>query len=427
MQPVLAWDNLGQAPAGWGSHVILPWAQWEPVAGQYRYDLIDEALGRAVRPCFLQLAVSIYNSARGAPQDYTPAPYKRSLRLLVGGRSGEIPPYDSAWTAAYNAAVSALAARYRTHPQVVGYWCAPGWNQETQAAAATSTGDWAAAARPLLRESVYCDWVLSSTRHALAVWRDVPVWLPGAPSPGNVWGHKRREIIADLLAAGAGYLNCGLQIDNSNAVGIGERAGLAMYDIAQGAGRRAFEEGVRQAPGNSDELYWLLLRARHWGAEYVNLYGSLSAPEWNAAASKLPPSGARWLVFRAAEHPAQKYTSGGKVYGYSGEPGCWGVGLAAEDLPMLTFAPERFDAGRWQLAALQPFTLRAPGLADGLYEAQLWHAAGTVTALRVDVQAERVLLPAGVYHRVDLLDRALTLEERVAALERRLTVLEAGR
>ena len=46
---VRAWDNGGEAAAGgvgWASHVILAWDAWEPTAGRYRYDLIDQALYR---------------------------------------------------------------------------------------------------------------------------------------------------------------------------------------------------------------------------------------------------------------------------------------------------------------------------------------------------------------------------------------------
>lgn len=416
MDMILAWDNLGKAPDGWGSHLIYPWDQFETAIGQYRLDLVERDLARRTRSCHLQLAISIYDKASGAPVDRTPRMYKRSLRLNVGGRTGEIPPYDAVWTAAYCRAVDALADRFRDHPQVTGYWCTPGWNQETQAAVATASGDWATAARQVLVESVYYNFLLASTRSALVAWGEMPVWLPGAPDPGAVWGHKRRDLIKTLLNEGACYLNCGLQVDNSNSNGIGERAGTAIYDIAAGDRVRAFEEGRRFAAQEPMELYWMLLRARHWNARFVNLYGSISAPDYVQVAGYLPAADARWIVFRDLEYPPQTFSANGKLYGYSGEPGCWGVGIKVEGAaPVFNAASYGFD--RWQWTPTEAFTLRLPGLRDGNYSATLWAPNGMQKMQTVAVQNEKTTILPGSYHRIDIGARLLTLEERVSALE----------
>ena len=135
---------------------------------------------------------------------------------------------------------------------MAGYWHAAGWNAETQIAAVSNTGDWGAAARPYVQQQDYYDFLTESTRRAVAAWGSVPVYLPGAPSPGGVWGTKRRDVVADCLKAGAGYMNCGLLADNSNSTGVGERAGLGMYDIGLLTERRGFEEGPRGESGGAD-------------------------------------------------------------------------------------------------------------------------------------------------------------------------------
>lgn len=427
MFPVLAWDNYGGAEPGWGSHLILTWEQFEPRNGQYRVDLFDAALARAAGCCFLQVAVSLYDKAKMAPLDCTPKAHRRSLRPVIGERTGEIPPYDAPWTAAYCRAITALADRYRDNRQVAGYWHAPGWNNETQAAAATASGDWPSVVRPLLREQVYYDSLLTSTRHALGVWGETPVWLPGAPSPGNVWGRQSRDLIATLLREGAGYLNCGLGTDASNACGLGERAGLGMFDIARQARRVAFEEGRRFAKAEPLELYWMLMRALHWRAEFVNLYNSISEPQWTEVVDLLPEAGTRWIVFRDAEFPAQVFTSGGKVYGFQGEPGCWGVGIEAPAEATPTFTPASYGMDRWQWTPAAPFVLRTPGLRDGSWLATVWRPSGDRCKQAVLVADECVVLPPGAYHRVDIGEQMLSVEQRVDELERRVAALEWAR
>ena len=420
----LAWDNRALAPEGWGSHVIVHWRDFEPQAGVYRLELFTQELERRVRPCYVQLGFSFLDKAKNVPIDYTPRQHKHSLRLSSNGVIGEIPPYDGAWCDAYSQAVEALAYGLREHPQVVGYWHAAGWNTETQAAVSIRGNTWATAARAVLSAANYYAFLTESTRRAVAAWGDVPVYLPGAPSPGEVWGTKRRDLIADCLRDGAGYLNCGLRVDNDTSMGIGEREGLGMYDIAELTPRRGFEEGPRAAADEPMELYWMLLRARHWQADFVNLYSSLSAPDVAAVQDLLPATDARWIVFRDAEYPAQAWVGGGKTYGFSGEPGNWGCGITTTDAGTPTRG-DGFGFDRWTLN-VGMLTLSLPGAPDGLYQVTIWRPDGTREISIRLVAAERLMLPAGLYHRVDVSERVLTVEERVAELERRVQVLEKG-
>lgn len=421
---VQAWDNQGTAPDGWGSHILVYWRDFEPDAGVYRIDQFLRMIERRDRPCYVQLIFSLYGKATTAPQDYTPAQHKRSLKLVLGGLTGEIPPYDSAWTEAYCRAVEALALGLRDHPQVIGYWHAAGWNAETQAACLTRTGDWTAAVRPLLRPQYYYNFIKTSTARAVAAWGDVPVYLPGAPSPGGVWGTKNREIVADCLKMGAGYMNCGLQADNSTSIGLGMRAGLGMYDIGRLAKRRGFEEGQRQSLAEPLELYWLLMRARHWQGDFVNLYGGISVPQVEKVEYLLPADDVRWIVFRNAEYGANVYTSGGKIYGHSGEPGPWGSGITVQDVTPVREGPG-FGFDRWVLETSDALVLTLPDMADGEHVVTIWRPDGSRERNTELVQGGQLTLPPGRYHRVDVAAAGtLTLEERVRSLERRVASLE---
>lgn len=426
MQLVQAWDNAGTAPEGWASHVIVNWRDFEPSAGVYRLDCFVSAIERRERPCYVELVFSLFDKASGVPIDYTPKQYKHSVKLTVNGLIGEVPAYDAAWTEAYCRAVEALAKGLRDQPQVVGYWHAAGWNGETQVAVGTRTGNWAVAARPLIKQDDYYRFITVSTGRAVAAWGAVPVYLPGTTSPGGVWGTKRRDIVADCLKAGAGYLNCGLGSDQSTAFGIGERAGLGMYDIAANTPRRGFEEGPRQSLGEPLELYWMLLHALHWQADFVNLFHSISAPQVPAIRDLLPAADARWIVFRGAEYPANTYISGGLVYGHSGEPGNWCSGIGADGIQAVR-SSQRFDFDRWVLDVSGLLVLTLPGAVDGTYRVTIWRPDGSRETADYVIAGERLVLPAGRYHRVDVSARVLTIDERLAALEQRVQVLEATR
>ena len=147
MQFVQAWDNIGEAPAGWGSHIMVRWRDFEPAAGVYRIELLTQALARRPRPCYIQLGFSFLDKALNVPVDFSPRQHKRSLRLSSNGIIGEIPPYDATWSNAYSQAVEALAYGLRDELQVLGYWHAAGWNTETQAAVSIRNNAWATAAR----------------------------------------------------------------------------------------------------------------------------------------------------------------------------------------------------------------------------------------------------------------------------------------
>lgn len=415
---VQAWDNLGLAPAGWGSHVMVLWRDFEIKRGVYDFAIVDDALAKRDRPCYLQLGFSMYAKNLRVPVDYTPQFHQDSIRLRsASGNSGYVPGYTPDWCAAYERAVAELAAQYNTHPRVAGYWHAAGWGQETTAAVNNSGGNWADLLKLLLPEDAYLAFLRTSTLAALDAWGDKPVYLPGAPSPGGVWGHRHREVIADLLSAGVGYMNCGLETDNATSFGLGERNGLGMYDIAYGVKHIGFEEGRRHAT-EPLEVYWLLLRALNWGADFVSLYGSISAPDAQMVSGLLPKPDTRWLVFRGQEFPDDAWRGGdGKVYGFGGEPGAWSAGLTWDGAGLLSFDPTRYDMGRWQLNSQGTLILGAPGLADGLYPATVYYPDSATQALQVEVRSEMFTLPPGTYHRVDVAPRVLTLEDRVNTLE----------
>jgi hypothetical protein len=424
MLMVQAWDNQGEAPEGWGSHIMVRWCDFEPLPGAYRLDLFTSAIERRDRPCYVQIIFSMFDQVAGVPVDLTPRHHKRSIRLSAGGLVGEIPNYDGKWTEAYCRAVEALANGLRDQRRVVGYWHAAGWNTETQAVQSSVRGvAWGTVARPLLSQNTYYTFISVSTKRALAAWGKVSVYLPGAPAPGALWGTKRRDVIADLLRAGAGYLNCALLSDNDTSIEVGVRAGQGMYDIGVLAARRGFEEGPRLHKSDPMELYWMLLRAAHWQADFVNLYRSLSAPQAPIISDLLPRPDACWIVFRDAEYPVQKFSAGGKVYGQGGEPGNWGCGITAAVAPVRRGTGYGFD--RWVLVAEQPLVLQVVG-EDGLCVVTIWRPDGSqVTGVHAR-NGGRLTLPAGEYHRVDVVPlAALTLEERVVSLEWRVRLLEA--
>lgn len=435
MRMVQAWDNAGGAPEGWGSHVIVLWDQLEVRDGVYDWRALDAALAVRHRPCFLQVAFSLFDKAAQIPVDHTAAAHRRSLNLVATpGRVGTIPRYDAAWRQAYSALVQALATRYRNHPDVAGYWHAAGWNQETQAAAQAGGINWGElAVKAGLLQGDYLAAVGETTAVAVRAWAPQPVYLPGAPSPGSVWGTKRRDVIAAALEDGAGYMDCGLQPDSSTAFGLGGHAGLGMIEIATHS-RLApgFEEGPILG-GLPDELYWNLLHARHWGAAFVCLYRSLSGQHYGAVAGRLPLGSARWIVFRDSEFGPTTYTDAqGRIFGHSGEPGCWGSGIefTPDEWNTLHFNTERFDCARWVLHASNPLRLRLPGLADGLYPCAVWTPDGAKSESHLRVSAEVATLASGEYHRVDVLpvavsDPLVVLGETVRAQGAALAELSA--
>lgn len=422
MQLVLAHDNGGQAPPGWASHIFVSWRDFEPERGLYRLDLFERALRNGDRPCYLQIGFSVYDKVRRAPVDWTSPAHKRSIALTAAsGVTGEVPDYSPAWAAAYSAAVKALAEHFRMNPQVAGYWHAAGWNQETQAAVNNSGGVWGDLLRARLEGNTYYRFIRDTTAAAVAAWAPVPVYLPGAPSPGVLWGGSaQRGVVLDALRAGTGYMNCGLQIDMGSAVGLYEHAGQKMFDSALQAPCHGFEEGPRAAKGDAGEVYWFLLHALHWGGQFVNLYSSISASQALEVAGRLPRDGDRWIVFRDAEYAPQVWTGkDGRQYGHSAVPGCWARGLTWRGGGTLALDRTRYDTARWVLDTDgEPLTLGAAGLQDGHYPVTVYWADGSIEAAEAAVTGERLTLPAGRYHRVDLCEMALepeTLESSLRA------------
>ncbi len=406
MRLVQTWAGNGGAPAGFERHCPVLWSKWEPAPGRYDYAFLDSQLANQATPCHLAIAVCAYNKTAGM-LDYTPPCHAHPLHLTTAnGKTGIIPDYANAdWQAAYAAAVAALAARYRDHPQVVAYWHGLGLDQETHATRKTADGaDWNAAAQGLLSEDGYYNFIVASTRQAVSAWGAVPVYVPGAPNPGETWGRGRSRVsyVQDALRTGARYQMCGLKTDNDNATGLGGHAGLMLTDIIPATGVRcAFEPG-KDAGGDPWELYWLLVRACHWGADFVDLQRSW-LPHYPTVAPYLPQDGRRWLVFRDAEFPAQSWTGGNGIkYGQSGEVGCFGRGLTWLSGGQLNYDAARYDWARWYVYAPDGLTLGASDLPDGDYTATVYRPPDSTDTRTLTVQGGQVRLPPGSYHRVDL-------------------------
>lgn len=418
MRWVLAWDSEGHAGPGWASHVMLRWNEFEPSKGKYNFGLVEKALSAADRSCYLQIGFSMYDKVKKAPVDYTPNAHARRISLTAAsGVTGYTPDYTPTWTEAYKAAIGALAGRFRDDPRVAGYWHAAGWAQETQAAVNNGGGAWADLLKPKLAAETYFASLRASTRHAIDAWGPAgdsagkPVYLPGAPGPGSVWGSRRRDVVAELLEAGAGYMNCALLTDNDTAWGIGGHAGLGISDIVIGrTARIGFEEGPRKAAQDAGELYWMALRARHWLADYLCVYASISAAQVAPVESRLPKAGWRWIVFRDREYPETAYKGAdGRLWGHAGEPGDWGDGLTVVTEGVTrVFDKTRFDEGRWRLRAAGGLELAAPGLADGAYPARVYYPDGGTQMVTAQVAGGKLGLPPAAtgltteYHRVDV-------------------------
>ena len=430
MRYVMTWDGLGDAPAGVERHCPILWNKWEYQPGKYDFAAVDRMLAASAKPdarpgpCHLQIVISMYGRQSGLV-DYTPGFHKRSLRARASnGKTGEIPNYaDKAWRAALYRAQDALAERYGPHPQVVSYEAAVGVNQESQATVVTADGtDWHVAFAPLLAEDAYCDFISEDVERLVRAWAPKPVYVPGAPAPGGTWGHKRRDAVVAALAAGGRYLMCGLLPDNSNATGLGVRAGQGLTDIIRATGAGCAFEGGKAAGDISLELYWLLLRARHWGADFVQLQRSwFEKGHWAAVKDLLPADDARWIVFRDSEWPAQTQTGAdGKQYGFTGELGPWGCGLRWVSGGTLVKDLARVDLGRWWLRTTAGESVVLEGVGSGLpdaeYEARTVDCTGMICVTRVTASGGQVTLPGGTgYHRVEL--RAVASEPPIVVHE----------
>lgn len=412
IQPVLTWDNTGQAPESWESEVVIAWRDFEPQPGMWRFDLVENALASKCRRCHLLLLIHSVEKG-GQVVDYTPNLYRKTHVLEVDGRTAEMPNYgDPTWKQHYRDAITALANRFRSDERVATTWLAVGLSNETQCMTTIRGVDFRPAAAKVLAADDYYSFIVETTDHAVRAWYPKPVILPGAPSPGGVWGQRRRDVVQEALGQGAGYMMNGLLPDNPNAVGLGKLAGLGLYDMARHAGMVAFEGG--KEAGSSDELYWMLLHALNWWAEFVSLQRSW-LPHWDEAVARLPAYGDWWIVFRDKEHDERWYGE----QGFSGDPGCWGFGIRHESGGRLEFDEKDMGCMRHRLVADEPVTLAVTGMVDGTYKAEIWtESESTITALQV--QNGKVTLPAGPrYHRVDLFPWTAQpkLEDRVAELE----------
>lgn len=415
MRYVMTWDGLGNAPEGVERHCPILWHKWEYQPGKYDFMAVDRMLAASAKPdakatpCHLQIVISMWGAATGLV-DYTPAFHKRSLRAMAAnGKTGEIPNYaDPAWRAAWRRAHLALIEHYRGHPQFAGLQLALGLNQETQATTVTADGtDWNQAFAPLLNEERFYEFVVEEPRVMVEAAGGLPVYIGGAPAPGTTWGRKRRDVVVAALKSGARYLMCGLRTDNDNATGLGVRAGQGLTDIIPATGAACAFEGGKEAGDVALELYWLLLRAAHHHADFVQLQRSwFEKGHWRAVKDLLPAPDARWIAFRDSEWPAQTQTGAdGQQYGFTGEPGPWGVGLTWVSGGRLRHDPARLDLGRWwlQTAAGEAVVLAGDGLPDGEYEARTVDCTGMICLTTVTAAGGRVALPGGTgYHRIEL-------------------------
>lgn len=405
MRYTMAWSNGGGVPEGVERHCPILWKDFEPRAGAYNFAQIDRWLAAQQTPVHLQIVIAGYGKEVGLVDFSSPA-HKRSLKgTAPTGQTGEIPNYaDRTWREAYWAAQDALLLHYRDHPQVVAYQAALGYNQEAIATTITPSGiDWNAAFAKLLNEQGYYDFLLGTVQRAVRVAGRVPVYAPALPAPGGTWGHRRRDVIINLLRAGARYLHCGLLSDNSNAFGLEEHAGTGGTDIIQHAPGCAFEGG-KEAGADPMELYWMLLRALRWQADFVQLQESwYTKGHWRAVKDLLPSPESRWLVFRDSEWPRRVWQgANGKSYGMSGEIGPWSSGVQLLSDPGLRHDAERFDRTRWATDPARTVEIAVQSPA-GEYRIDAHRTDGVVEVLRQNTSDGRLLLPSGQsYHRVDV-------------------------
>ncbi len=422
MRYVLAYAGGGtDIPPGWERHLPLWWRDFEAAPNVYRWpDVAIEAPPK--RLVHLELVISLFNWGQ-PPIDYTPTHRKSSLALTGDGTSarppGEIPNYaDPHWVANYITAITALATRYREDSRVAAYWLSLGWNAETCAAGS----GYEVNAKPLLAEADYLRFVSQVTAAALEAWGPKPVYIAGAAAPGNVWGKLDRYAIVAALQAGARYRNCALKPDQDNSYGVGLHAGTMLYDSIPQAPGCAFENGLVPDTAHPMQLYWMLLRALRWQADFVDLYRAW-IPLYDAVVGLLPPADARWIVFRDQEYPVQTWGD----YGLSGEPGVWtGGGLVGWDkqpTDRLTFAgADEYNFGRWRLSTAG-LRLRLFGWGAGEAAVTLWRPDGTAERITRAVADETLTLPAGEYHRVDVVP-VVAQVPTVSNVEQRLTALE---
>lgn len=423
MKLSLMWDREGKAPAGWLRHIPVQWGDIEGAKGQYGFRRVEGWLAANRAPAFLGFEFSVANRSRGELLDLTPGFHKRSLALTAGGLAGQAPNYaDRGWRAALYAAVEALAVRFRADPQVAGFFWGPGVDDEVNAVVDWPNAAWSQSLRAQLKAEDYYNFVVESTQVAVLAWAPTKVYLAAASAPGTPWGQRRKDVTVAALKWGAGYRCNGLDSDFGNAMGLGTQAGTGMYELAQQAQFCAFEMFSGGANQPDGRLYWSLLMARQWGADHVNV----QAP-WLGAAGRvagLLPSCLAWLVFRDMEHAKLIWGETGQ----SGVPGPFSYGLWLENWPAQpVFRAQSFGFDRWSLTAPGAFGL-ATDLAAGAYEAEIWRPVAAAEPCRerlvVDVTDGVLTLPAGAYHRVDVLRRVkvdppatLTLEERVLRLE----------
>lgn len=413
MRLVRLWDNGGAAPAGWESHVPVLWADFEPAAGVWRFDRVDAWLGAAARPCHLGLVFYMHDFV-----DHTPAQHRATLQVMAGdGSTGELPNYgDARWRAAYGAAIQALAERYRDDARVVAFWCALGLDQETAATAVR----FAQSVQAQMTAQAYYDFIVQTTALAVAAWAPKPVYIEGAPAPGEVFGGSARFVTALALSKGAGYKMNGLTIDQADSVGLGSAAGYQKIDLVQHTQPRrlayeAPDHGDGQAVG---ELYWRLVRAAAHGADFVAIQASWQA---QALAVQLPATD-WWVVFREREYGEQWWGAGG----VSGEPGPWARGVQ-----VVSAGAYRYNGGvgldRWQFTCAEPLQLALAGWTAPRAQVTARGPAGAA-GLVAPVVAGVVTLPAGSYYRLDIEPLADVEEEKqptVAELAARLAAVEA--
>ena len=394
MRYVLNWAAEG-APVGWERHLPVLWDDFEQTPGVYNFNRLRAWLAHDNAPVHLDLPFYFNDLV-----DHTPAFHKAAYVLEVGGQRAEMPKWgDATWRKALLNALAALLRFARDEPRVVALWLPLGVDQETAACKVRTGIDFPSAARVAGPVEHYLDFITTISRAVYDLAAGLPVFVQGAPVPGGVWNQSRRAVITDLLDYGLGYKMNGLtSADRPDAVGLGTRAGQMIYDSSVHAKHVAFEHAFSGTDKPNDELYLMLLRARHWGAEFVALENTW-LPAWHNVVDWLPAEDVSWIAFRTPEAADMWWKPPPDGYGQGSERGCWGRGLTlATGTVQVNPYPDRrrytlTSRGDAQLA------LNWPDGSTG--DAVGWLAEG-VSAWRFTTQNGHLTLPAGVYHRVDV-------------------------
>jgi len=397
------WPPVGSMrPWGWdefqSGESTYSWSGLDRYVSTAQAQRVELYTGEVVtKPVMLQ--IEIYD---GDYRDYTPAfVYWRMGRtagyeLDPGGSCPAVtmPMYDDpSWQAAYDAAVRALADRYKGYDNVVGYWISAGVDGETTPVKNLRGCDYRAEAAKVLTCEEYKAFIKHAIDVAVEAWGPKPVWIQAATSPCSYAGGSnadRREIVEYASAAGAGYKMNGLTPDQQDAYGTGTWAQAMKYDVTEVVTTSvAFE--FAHNPGGADILdypadtqrgggtwygYWSILNALSHEADFISLNHRWGVPLWGDTVDTQPLPGfgelvARslgwttsspiaWIAFHAPE--GEPYTCPGGTCGSTFIPGDFALGMVRETA---TYTPTQYiradDAAMPLAARAQPYARHALG------------------------------------------------------------------